>query len=76
MERKLIRNKLDFIQLYKSYKEEEYKNIQEDNIAYPSEYPCNPWGSAAEYPLQNYSDPQSPVQDVLCHGTDIIWRFY
>ena len=40
MERKLIRNKLDFIQLYKSYKEEEYKNIQEDNIAYPSEYPC------------------------------------
>ena len=35
MERKLIRNKLDFIQLYKSY-----KNIQEDNIAYPSEYPC------------------------------------
>ena len=40
MERKLIRNKLDFIQLYKSYKEEEYKNIQEDNIPYPSEYPC------------------------------------
>ena len=40
MERKLIRNKLDFIQLYKSYKEEEYKNIQEDNIVYPSEYPC------------------------------------
>ena len=40
MERKLIRKKLDFIQLYKSYKEEEYKNIQEDNIAYPSEYPC------------------------------------
>lgn len=40
MERKLIRNKLDFIQLYKSYKEEEYKNIQEDNIIYPSEYPC------------------------------------
>lgn len=40
MERKLIRNKLDFIQLYKSYKEEEYKNIQEDNITYPSEYPC------------------------------------
>ena len=39
MERKLIRNKLDFIQLYKSYKEE-YKNIQEDNIPYPSEYPC------------------------------------
>ena len=36
MERKLIRNKLDFIQLYKSY----YKNIQEDNIPYPSEYPC------------------------------------
>ena len=35
MERKLIRNKLDFIELYKSY-----KNIQEDNIVYPSEYPC------------------------------------
>lgn len=40
MERKLIRNKLEFIQLYKSCKEEGYKNIQEDNIAYPSEYPC------------------------------------
>ena len=32
MERKLVRNKIEFIELY--------KNSQEDNIEYPSEYPC------------------------------------
>lgn len=41
MERKLVRNKTEFIQLCKHWREEEgYKNIQEDNIAHPSEYPC------------------------------------
>ena len=40
MERKLVRNKIEFIELYKYWEEEGYKNIQEDNIEYPSEYPC------------------------------------
>lgn len=40
MERKLVRNKTEFIQLCKHWREEGYKNIQEDNIAHPSEYPC------------------------------------
>ena len=41
MERKLVRNKSEFIQLCKHWREVEgYKNIQEYNIAHPSEYPC------------------------------------
>lgn len=41
MERKLVRNKTEFIQLCKYWIEEEgYKSIQEDNITHPSEYPC------------------------------------
>lgn len=41
MERKLVRNKTEFTQLCKHWREEEgYKNIRKDNIAYPSEYPC------------------------------------
>ena len=41
MERKLVRNKTEFIQLCKHWREVEgYKNIQEYDIAYPSEYPC------------------------------------
>jgi hypothetical protein len=40
MERKLVRNKTEFIQLCKHYREEGYKNIQEDNIVHPSKYPC------------------------------------
>ena len=41
MERKLVRNKTEFIQLCKHWREvERYDNIQEDYIAYPSEYPC------------------------------------
>lgn len=41
MERKLVRNKSEFIQLCKHWREEEgYKNIRKDNISYPSEYPC------------------------------------
>ena len=41
MERKLVRNKTEFIQLCKHWREiEGYKNIQTDDIAHPSEYPC------------------------------------
>jgi hypothetical protein len=41
MERKLVRNENEFIQLCKHWKEVEgYKNIQEYDIAHPSEYPC------------------------------------
>ena len=41
MERKLVMNKTEFTQLCKHWREEEgYKNIQEYDIAYPSEYPC------------------------------------
>ena len=40
MKRKLVRNKTEFIQLCKHCREEGFKNIQEDNITHPSEYPC------------------------------------
>ena len=41
MERKLVKNETEFIQLCKYWSEEEgYKNIQKDNITHPSEYPC------------------------------------
>lgn len=40
MERKLVNNKTEFIQLCKYWREEGYKNIHEDDIAHPSEYPC------------------------------------
>ena len=41
MERKLVKNKTEFIQLCKHWREVEgYKNIQEYDIAHPSEYPC------------------------------------
>ena len=41
MERKLVNNKNEFIQLCKHWREVEgYKNIQTDDIAHPSEYPC------------------------------------
>ena len=41
MERKLVRNKTEFTQLCKHWREvERYENIQEDYIAHPSEYPC------------------------------------
>ena len=40
MERKLVRNKTEFIHLCKHWREEEgYKKIQKDTT-YPSEYPC------------------------------------
>lgn len=42
MERKLVRNKNEFIQLCKHWREVEgyYTCIREDDIAHPSEYPC------------------------------------
>ena len=41
MERKLVKNKTEFIQLCKHWREVEgYKNIQTEDIAHPSEYPC------------------------------------
>ena len=41
MERKLVRNKTEFTELCKHWREvERYENIQEDYIAHPSEYPC------------------------------------
>lgn len=42
MERKLVRNKTEFIQLCKHWREEEgyYTCIRQEDIAHPSEYPC------------------------------------
>jgi hypothetical protein len=42
MERKLVRNKTEFIQLCKHWREVEgyYTCMREDDIAHPSEYPC------------------------------------
>lgn len=42
MERKLVRNKTEFIQLCKHWREVEgyYTCIRQDDIAHPSEYPC------------------------------------